>query len=372
MNKGSGKSTSPILHSHINIPNVINAIETHLQSNANESKCVDISSKDQVQGIKQAKTSIAQEVNGKDNGKATMTQNPINQSTLPQPNTYPKVSNNFGKFVPNNQKQKQNANQNNTKDLPSQNNPNAPISNTKKDQAPAPYTVVQTLAARLRVNQAKAETPINLANPKITTKQGMPAVIFKKDDFMVKLAARCKYTLVGKFSNTMPKVEMIRRNFILQTQLSGGVKIAHFNARHVYIDLDNELDYITVWTKQRMTIEGQLMRIQTWTPTFRPDEETPIVPIWISLPELPCHCYNKEFVTALLSPIGKVMYLDAASIQKTRGSLAKVRVQMDLTKTRPPHVWMGFDEEDITVGRWKAINMIMCWITACTANIKVI
>lgn len=110
---------------------------------------------------------------------------------------------------------------------------------------PAPYTVIQTLAARLRLNQAKNETPIEFTSPKITTKQGLPTVIFNKEDFMVKLAARRKFTLVGKFSNTMPKVEMIR-SFILQTQLSGGVKIAHFNARHVYIDLDNELDYITV------------------------------------------------------------------------------------------------------------------------------
>lgn len=59
---------------------------------------------------------------------------------------------------------------------------------------------------------------------------------------MVKLAERCKFTLVGKFSNIMPKVELIRWNFILKTQLTGGVKIAHFNARNVYIDLDNEAD----------------------------------------------------------------------------------------------------------------------------------
>lgn len=167
---------------------------------------------------------------------------------------------------------------------------------------------------------------------------------------MMKLAARCKFTLIGKFSNTMPKVGLIRRSFILQTQLSGGVKIAHFNARYVYIDLDNELDYITVWTKQKMIIKGQLMRIQTWTPTFKPDEETPIVPVWVSLPELPWHCYNKKFVSALLSPIGKVLYLDSASIHKTRGSLAKVSVE------RPPHVWMGFDKEDITIGRWQPIR----------------
>lgn len=87
-----------------------------------------------------------------------------------------------------------------------------------------------------------------------------------------------------------------------------------------------------------MNIEGQLMRIQLWTPTFKPKEETPIVPIWVTLPELSWHCYNKVFVITLLSPIGNALYLDTASIQKTRGSLAKVRLQIDHTKDRPPHV----------------------------------
>lgn len=78
--------------------------------------------------------------------------------------------------------------------------------------------------------------------PEITTKQGLPAVLYVKEEVMRDLAAASKYTLIGKFSYTMPKVELIRNNFIFQTQLSGGVKIAHFNSRHVYIDLDNELD----------------------------------------------------------------------------------------------------------------------------------
>ncbi|XP_069150536.1 uncharacterized protein [Solanum lycopersicum] len=111
-----------------------------------------------------------------------------------------------------------------------------------------------------------------------------------------------------------------------------------------------------VWTKQRMTIAGQIMRIQAWTPSFKPDEETPLVPIWISLPELPWHCYNKEFITSLLSPIGRVLYLDSASINKTRGSQARVKVQVDLTRDRPSHIWMGYIGEDITDGRWQKIE----------------
>ncbi|TMW95980.1 hypothetical protein EJD97_008101, partial [Solanum chilense] len=189
----------------------------------------------------------------------------------------------------------------------------------KKDQMqePVPYTVIQTYADRLRYNQSKIGVSIKLTEPEITTKQGLPAVLYVKDEVVNDLASACKFTLIVKFVYTMPRVELIRKNFILQTQLSGGVKIAHFNSRHVYIDLDNELDYNIIWTKQRMTIEGQAKI-------------------------LPCHCYNKEFITSLLSPIGRVLYLDSASINKTRGSQDRVKVQVDLTKDRPPHIWMGY------------------------------
>ncbi|XP_069152145.1 uncharacterized protein [Solanum lycopersicum] len=207
-------------------------------------------------------------------------------------NNFPKISNNFSRYDHNSQTDKinkhdvpsyhasarQNLNQQQGQHV--KNN-----ANTKANTEPAPYTVIQSFAARLRYNQAQNEIPISLNEPIHTTRQGLPAVLIDENDYYVKLAEICKYTLVGKFTNTMPRMEQVRKSFIQQTQLMGGVKITHFNSRHVYIDLDNELDYQTVWTKLKMTIEGQAMRIQAWTPDFTPEEETPIVPIWVSIPD---------------------------------------------------------------------------------------
>ncbi|KAG5606122.1 hypothetical protein H5410_027614 [Solanum commersonii] len=170
------------------------------------------------------------------------------------------------------------------------------------------------------------------------------------------MLGKCKYTLVGKFTNAMPKMEVIRRSFIVQTQLTGVVKIAHFNSRHIYIDLDNEADHISVWKKMRIFIVDHLMKLQVWTLTFKPTEETPIVPIWITLPELPWYCYYMDILTPLLSPIGKALYLDSTTMQKTRGSVAKVTVQIDITKERPQHVWLGFSEKDPFLGKWQIIE----------------
>ncbi|KAG5586602.1 hypothetical protein H5410_047036 [Solanum commersonii] len=54
-----------------------------------------------------------------------------------------------------------------------------------------------------------------------------------------------------------------------------------------------------------------------WNLEFKPEEETPIVPSWITLPKLPWHCYYT--LTPILSPIGKALYLDSASMQKLGG-----------------------------------------------------
>jgi len=289
----------------------------------------------------------------------TNSANQSNRTTMDFQRNFPKISNNFTRYDPNSQidrnKQMNNAAQGNARP-PNIKQQEQNISNNVKQgkiSEPAPYTVVQSFAARLRYNQSKNEIPIVLNDPIHTTRQGYPVVLLDENDYYVKC---CKYTLVGKFTNKMPKMQLVRKSFTLQTQLTGGVKITHFNSRHVYIDLDNEFDYQTVWTKLRMTVEGQLIRIQAWTPDFTTEEETPSVPIWVAVPGVPCHCYKKVLLTTILESVGKVLYLDSPTSQKTRGSTTRVKVQVDLTKKRPEHVWLAFKNSDPNKGRWLKVQ----------------
>ncbi|KAG5605797.1 hypothetical protein H5410_027289 [Solanum commersonii] len=216
-----------------------------------------------------------------------------------------KISSNFDSYRPNQQRTSQ------TSPKPNQNKPpvNSALPKNVNYQIPdpSPPTVFQSLATRLKAIQTKNSTPLDIISPIITTRQGYPSITFHEEDFMQKMPGRCKYTLV-------------------------------------------------VWTKQKMFIAGHPMKLQVWTPTFKPAEETPIVPIWITLPELPWHCYYMDILNPLLSPIGKALYLDFATMQKTRGSVAKVRVQIDITKERPQHVWLGFSEKDLSLGKWQIIE----------------
>ncbi|KAG5615202.1 hypothetical protein H5410_015026 [Solanum commersonii] len=113
-------------------------------------------------------------------------QQPMEKVTHANVNQFPKVSNNFVKQVPYHQRNKLEMRQPSMhQEQPSQNHRH----NSKNENVPklAPYTMVQTLAARLRQNQSKYDTPLNIATTAYTTKQGLPAVIFELDNFMVKL-----------------------------------------------------------------------------------------------------------------------------------------------------------------------------------------
>ncbi|KAG5571577.1 hypothetical protein H5410_061343 [Solanum commersonii] len=248
-----------------------------------------------------------------------------------------KVSSNFDTYKSNHPK----TNQFSPKMNQNRPTPNSFGNKNTKSQIPepSPPTVVQSLATRLRANQAKNIIPVIINPPIVASRQGRPSITFYEDDFMINMAERCKYTLVGKFINVMPKMEVIRRSFSAQMHLTGGFKIAHFNLRHIYIDFDNEADHVTMCS-----------------PGFKPEEESVVVPIWVTLPELLWHCYYMDSLIIILSPIGKALHLDSASLQKIRGSVAKVRVQIDLTKETPQHIWIAFSEKDPFKAKWQLVE----------------
>lgn len=82
-------------------------------------------------------------------------------------------------------------------------------------------------------------------------------------------------------------MEEIRKTFVSQFHLTGTIKIAYFDPIHVYLDFDNDVDYNYVFTKDYIDIGDSPMKILKWTPNFKSEEETSIVPIWILTHQLP-------------------------------------------------------------------------------------
>ncbi|KAL2227904.1 UNVERIFIED_CONTAM: hypothetical protein Sindi_2149100 [Sesamum indicum] len=116
------------------------------------------------------------------------------------------------------------------------------------------------------------------------------------------LAAPFRFALVGKFSHGAPSYSMLHK-------LIAGTGI-----------------------KNRFT--GYPMRVFKWTPTFTPSQESSIVPVWVSFPELPAHLFRKEVLLTVASIIGTPLQIDDATLNQSKLSKARACIELDLLKPR--------------------------------------
>lgn len=174
----------------------------------------------------------------------------------------------------------------------------------------------------------------------------------------VELAKDCKYKLIGKFSHGRPSIEDIRSDFAARFALKGQERIGHYNSKHVFLDFNMEEDFLNIYSRKKILAMGALMHLVTWTIDFNPEEETPLTPVWILLPELKWHCYNWDALLRITSPLGTLLKIDKATELKSRPNFAKVLVEIDLTKQRRESVWVGIknDEGKKCGGSYQAIE----------------
>src|SRR4051812_5061445 len=94
------------------------------------------------------------------------------------------------------------------------------------------------------------------------------------------------------------------------------------------------------------------MRFFKWSPDFRLDVEFSVVPVWISLPNLPLFLFNKPALFNIGSLLGKPLTLDAPTADLSRPSVARVCVEVDLLKRLPPRLWLDCEAVD---GFWQEV-----------------
>lgn len=195
-------------------------------------------------------------------------------------------------------------------------------------------------------NSATAHHPRESVVAKQTTHNGIPAVIFKSDDYYGIMADECRLTIVGRFSKPRPQIEKIRSKFKELFPIKGSAKIGVFDNYNVFLDFTNEDDFNTVWFRRVIEIDGLQMWLQKWSPDFKPDEDIPIAPVWVLLPGIPFHLHTWHYVKQIVSSIGTPLALDAATCGRTRPSMAKVRVEIDLLKNLPDSIYVGSENEE--------------------------
>jgi hypothetical protein len=73
--------------------------------------------------------------------------------------------------------------------------------------------------------------------------------------------------------------------------------------------------------------------LNKWSPDFDPTQDVPsAVPVWVRLPHLPLHCWNKKSLQIIGNALGK--YIDQAA-RKDQYSCARICVEVDLEEGLP-------------------------------------
>ncbi|KAK4341734.1 hypothetical protein RND71_037550 [Anisodus tanguticus] len=148
-----------------------------------------------------------------------------------------------------------------------------------------------------------------------------------------------KYAVVGKFSHGMPSIAFLRTAIPKQCSLKAEVNIGLLHNRHVLIRCSIEEDYVTLMSRPNFWIKENsksfLMRTFKWDIWFTPEEETSKAVIWLSFPNLPPNFYVPSILFSIASAVGRPIAIDAATLNKTRPSCARVKVEADLLQEHP-------------------------------------
>ncbi|XP_024043093.1 uncharacterized protein LOC112099835 [Citrus clementina] len=108
------------------------------------------------------------------------------------------------------------------------------------------------------------------------------------------------------------------------------------------IDLENNYflvrfrsatDVVNALTKGPWIIMGHYLMVQPWTLSF--DAKTTDIEqvnVWIRLPELAVHLYNRKVLQKLGELVGTVMKIDSNTASSARGRFARIAVRLSLAK----------------------------------------
>lgn len=84
------------------------------------------------------------------------------------------------------------------------------------------------------------------------------------------------------------------------------------------------------------------IRFSKWTPKFKFEDESSITPVWVRLPDLPLHLYDKKSLFMIARILGNPVKIDEITADASRGSFARVCVDIDVLKPRPDTIWVGW------------------------------
>ncbi|KAL9667995.1 hypothetical protein QQ045_002366 [Rhodiola kirilowii] len=135
-----------------------------------------------------------------------------------------------------------------------------------------------------------------------------------------------KYSLVAKFSEGRPPKEEIRKALLAVWGLTGQCSIGPWNARHILVVLDSELDARKVLSHPLWKLGHAFFWVFTWAKDFNSRREPTTTTAWVRMNNLPHQMYNQGSIEAIVSSFGRFLALYNKTITLCNPSYAPLEV----------------------------------------------
>ncbi|VFQ86520.1 unnamed protein product [Cuscuta campestris] len=176
------------------------------------------------------------------------------------------------------------------------------------------------------------------AQNRIGRYRGFPAVSFTPDE-VISLSIPYQFALVGRFLKSRPPLEVIRKSFE-QIGFKPGFTVGLLSPSLILINFECTIDYQRCFSRRLWNNNGSQMVVTKWTPSFHADSESSVFPVWVSLTHLPIHLQEAKALHSIASSIGHPLMMDASTAAKTRPSMARFCVEIDISKDLLKKIWI--------------------------------
>ncbi|VFQ70400.1 unnamed protein product [Cuscuta campestris] len=180
--------------------------------------------------------------------------------------------------------------------------------------------------------------------PEKTSFKGCPSISFSREDIEV-FSRRFRFALIGRFRRRPPL--SVVRNFLTRLGLVGGFTVGELNSNAVLINFEHDEDYQRFFLRKTWTLGRDIMTVTKWSPNLRLEEDSPIVPVWITIPNLPIHLHDQKALFCITSTLGKPLKVDNATLTFARPKAARVCIEVDVSKTLHQRIHVKHVDEDL-------------------------
>ncbi|RAL45384.1 hypothetical protein DM860_013780 [Cuscuta australis] len=174
--------------------------------------------------------------------------------------------------------------------------------------------------------------------------KGCPSISFSQAD-VDGLTTRFRYALIGKFRRRPPL--LVVKNFLTRLGFSGGFTVGELFSNSFLINFEQDEDYQRFFYRKVWTIGKDTMSVTKWSPTLTQEEDSPIVPVWISIPHLPIHLHEQAALFSIASMLGTPLKVDNATLNFARPKFARVCVELDVSRNLHQRIHVKHVDADL-------------------------